>query len=799
MEFELNNKWKFCIQESEDSFESIQDRWSSGFDDSRWEDVFVPDDWSVRYPFDKSYSSGTGYLRGGKGWYRYHLDLTDTQYEDLAKSDVTLHFGGVYKNCRVWFNSYNVGRHNNGYTAFDVNVTGLIKKNNVIVVFVDHTEIADSRWYTGSGITRKVSLRYHGKLHFGPYGVRASLDSSGTAVLLADIVNDGLSPAECILSGIFSPREDIKSVEFTESFMIGAEESRTVEVKIPIENIERWSPENPALYDVSCALGSSNTLSDIYDTTVGFRSIKFDADKGFSCNDVNYKIKGVCVHEDAGCLGNAVPKEVWARRLCKLKSAGCNGIRMSHNPHCAELYDLCDELGFFVMDEIYDEWADPKNKWSHGHNVYPPSHQGYAEFFRDNYKDDVKTFVLSHINHPSIIMWSIGNEIDYPNDPYCSPKFMEMTGNNDNSKPKQEMLYNPHHPDFDKLPEIAANLVNEVKRWDTSRPVTMALAFPELSAQYPALYECLDVIGYNYKEHLYQKDHALYPGKPFIGSENGHNYNQWLYVKDNDYVSGQFLWTGIDYLGEAHGWPIHGSGAGILDLAGFEKDGYYFTKSLWSNEHFAYISTSSKDDYWYNSSRSWNYADGEEVVIRVYTQDNSCELFINNRKISSAEKNSDGYICFVVPYEKGEIKVKTENGLEDFIMTEENVSTMECTVSDRFSQESSDGQEEIYQIEVTLKDKNGTVCITQDAEIQVKCSGDAVLMGIENGNLADVNPYCSNRRSTYKGKAIVYVRVNHVADVEKQSTVRIDCASVSDLGGVRTRYLLLRRQPLYPC
>jgi hypothetical protein len=281
-----------------------------------------------------------------------------------------------------------------------------------------------------------------------------------------------------------------------------------------------------------------------------------------------------------------VPKELWRRRLRKLKAAGCNAIRTAHNPPDTHLLDLCDEMGFLVMDEAFDEWEGCKNKWWQGHNVYPPKRFGYADAFPQWHERDLGDLVRRDRNHPSIVLWSIGNEIDYPNDPYCHPLFRSMTGNNDANKPAQERQYDPNKPNAQRLAAIAEELAAIVKRHDTTRPVTAALAFPELSNRI-GFAQALDVVGYNYKEELYARDRERYPGHVIYGSENGHGETEWHYVRDNPDICGQFLWTGVDYLGEAGGWPVRLSPAGLLTTAGFEKPRYYQRRAMWTGESSA--------------------------------------------------------------------------------------------------------------------------------------------------------------------------------------------------------------------
>ena len=282
------------------------------------------------------------------------------------------------------------------------------------------------------------------------------------------------------------------------------------------------------------------------------------------------KLKGVCVHHDAGCLGAAVPGEVWAIRLKKLKAMGCNAIRTAHNPPDPDLLNLCDRLGFLVMDEAFDEWEGIKNKWWQGHNVYPPKHFGYAEDFPQWHQQDLASMVRRDRNHACVILWSIGNEIDYPNDPYVTPLFREVMGNNDANKPLAERLYDVRKPDAGRLAVVAAELTEQVHRLDDSRPVTSAMSFPELS-NLTGYADALDLSGYNYREQFYEKDHETYPGRVILGSENSHDPAAWRAVEDHPYIAGQFLWIGIDFLGECPDGP-NGSARPAAWICGERKN-----------------------------------------------------------------------------------------------------------------------------------------------------------------------------------------------------------------------------------
>ena len=553
----LNKGWKFHLGD-------VDYAWYKGYEEiaeeQDWQPVTLPHDWSVEHPFDESHSSGTGYVCGGVGWYRLRFALP----EDIKSKTVRVTFGGVYKNARVWCNTNYLGMRPSGYTTFTHDISPFaMPGENVLAVRVEHTDLADSRWFTGSGIYRDVTLTVCDAVHFLPDGVFVSAVSADEDEALLRIQWE-LSKAA--------------AVSFTLGGATVAGAGQTGEVEMRVNRPALWSPDRPAMYTLNCRAGT-----DEIEIPCGIRTFHFDASTGFTLNGVSMKLKGVCLHHDAGALGAAVPKCIWRRRLRKLKAAGCNAIRTAHNPPDMHLLDLCDEMGFLVMDEAFDEWEGFKNKWWQGHNVYPPRYCGYADAFPEWHERDLAAMVRRDRNHPSVILWSIGNEIDYPNDPYCHPLFETMSGNNDANKPIQERLYDPDKPDAQRLTTIARRLVSIVKQHDATRPVTAALAFPELS-NLIGYAQALDVVGYNYKEHLYAQDRRTYPGHVIYGSENGHGEAEWLVVRDSPDICGQFLWTGIDYLGEAGGWPIRLSPAGLLTTAGFEKPRYYQRKAMWTDE-----------------------------------------------------------------------------------------------------------------------------------------------------------------------------------------------------------------------
>lgn len=748
----LHHSWKFHYGEEPDA-------WKKDYDDTGWTAVELPHDWSVAMPFSRSYSSGTGYAAGGIGWYRGTFSLP----EKYRGKRIVLLFDGVYKESQVWFNSYYHGFHPNGYTPFFYDITSQAVFGtdgiNEISVRVDRTEISDSRWFTGSGITRKVTLLVTDLLHVTPYGTCFSINRadkiSADLSITTEICN--MEDQETSFSLVQYLRDQNGNTVFFAEQRATLLPGETAKLKTEgtVAQPTLWSPKHPSLYTLETwlhkAKDDSAFLADKF--RVGIRTFRFDADYGFFLNEIPMKIKGVCVHHDAGALGAAVTKEIWIRRLEKLKEMGCNAIRMSHNPHMPELYDLCDEMGFLVMDEAFDEWEGCKNKWFNGHNVYPPKHQGYSEDFPEWHERDLTSLVRRDRNHPCVVMWSIGNEIDYPNDPYNHPSFQVMTGNNDANKPEEERKYNAGRPNMERLTVISRELAGIVKKSDRTRPVTAAVAFPELSAELGYI-DHLDVVGYNYKEHLYEEHHKRWPDKPFTGSENGQQYDAWKSVMKYPYISGQFLWIGIDYLGECAGWPVHSFTSGNLTTAGFEKPRYYSRQSWWSDDKVLHICTGRKEEgegEWKEVSDSWNYLPGEEIEVRCYTNCQNPKLYVNGKEVADTQKVDSselGYDTWIVPFKAGKIEAVAEN-------VHHVLETVNAPVQIQLEEA---GCEDIVQIELTVLDDMGRRVISDQSEIHVAIEGDCEYLGMDNGDATDVTEYRSHYRHCLEGKMMIYLR-----------------------------------------
>ncbi|MFD2656604.1 glycoside hydrolase family 2 TIM barrel-domain containing protein [Gracilibacillus thailandensis] len=754
----LNLDWKFYRGDEPKA-------WYKGFDDSKWRNISLPHDWSVEEPFSQQYSSGTGYVAGGVGWYRKAFKLP----ANADNKKVFITFEGIYNHSQVWCNSNYLGKRPFGYSTFTYDITEFVKEDdvNVISVKVNHKDVADSRWFTGSGIYRDVYVTITDPVHVDQYGVFVTTPqvSNTEAIVQADtqVVNEQETAETVIIQQTLVNMEGERVGEAQESITVDSFSTGKVEQQIKLENPALWSPDHPHLYQLVTEVVVNEEVKDEVITTTGIRSIAFDAKKGFFLNQENMKIKGVCIHHDAGGLGAAVPKKVWVRRLKALKEMGCNAIRTAHNPPAPHLLDLCDELGFLVMDEAFDEWEGVKNKWAVGHNVYPPEHYGYYEDFPQWGEMDLKEMVLRDRNHPSIIMWSIGNEIDYPNDPYCHPSFQSMTGNNDANKPKQERIYDPDKPNAERLATISKQLVHYVKECDTTRPVTSALAYPELS-NLTGYAQSLDVVGYNYKEHLYKEDINKYPNHVIYGSENSPGLEDWLIVKDNDEISGQFIWTGIDYLGEAKGWPVRASPAGFLDLAGNKKSSFYYRKSLWSDKPMVYLAAKPKDERDHHSrwkgDPHWEWQENEKLEVFCYTNCEEAELFLNEQSLGVKRKGEkDSYLSWDVSFESGllEVIAKDESGNEHNcqLMTPSTPYYIDMVTDSHHLK--ADGQD-IAHIEMQITDSDGNPVYLADNEIHLSIEGPGELIGMENGNIQDLKPYYESSRKVYHGKLLAFVR-----------------------------------------
>lgn len=755
----LNNDWHFNLGD-------VQYGGREYMDCSGWSTVDVPHDWSVEQNASPELASCTGYLPGGIGWYRKEIIIP----AKMGGNKVYIYFEGVYNNSEVFVNGKWLGKRPNGYISFMYELTPYIKwgEQNSIAVKVDHSEDADSRWYTGSGIYRNVYLVYANPIHINLWGVayETEVENGKATISVSTKIDNCIEAATVKIVQELSDTAGKKVASSSKSGTATGNSQSDFSQALKLDSPKLWSIDSPYLYTLNTKVYKGTEQIDESSCKVGIREIDFDPDTGFSLNGKNTKLKGVCIHHDAGVLGAAVPKAIWRHRLEQLKSLGCNAIRTSHNPQAPDLYDLCDELGFVVMDEAFDEWEYPKNKWIDGWNRGIPGHQGSYEYFREWNTTDLKDHILRDRNHPSIIMWSIGNEVDYPNDPYTHPIL-------DSAGIGQQHVHGflKDHPRAERLGEIAKELVVTVKAADTSRPVTAALAGAVMSnyTDYPFV---LDVAGYNYTENRYDVDHQKYPDRILYGSENGHSIQAWYAVKDNPFIFGQFLWTGIDYLGEAGHWPSRGSSAGLLNLAGDIKPRGYFRKSLWSEDPMAYIGTYQQFENrgprrgnWLSTDAPhvWNYDKDAAVKVVCYTNCEEAELQLNGKVIGERKPydKETGIIAWDVNYAPGELKVVAFNNGQKTTTDSIFTNTMPTSLKARVLE--AKDNELVRQVMVSVLDDNGNHVELADNEITCRVAG-GTLLGMENASRDASENYRDNRHRCINGQMMIYVKKDSAKD-----------------------------------
>jgi hypothetical protein len=748
----INDDWYFNLGD-------IQYGGIENMDCSKWAVVDLPHDWTVRQNASPELASCTGYLPGGIAWYRKEISIPAAE----KGNKVYIFFEGVYNNSEVFINGKWVGKRPNGYISFMYDLTPYIKwgEKNSIAVRADHSNDADSRWYTGSGIYRDVYLVYANPVHINLWGVtyRSEIENNVAEIKVTTTMNNSIESSSVKVVHELFDAEGHKVASTSKSGIAAkglTDFSQVIKLKYPA----LWSINSPYLYSLKTSVYNGTNLIDESSCRAGIRKIEFDPEKGFSLNRVNTKVKGVCIHHDAGVLGAAATKSVWRTRLETLKSLGVNAIRTSHNPQAPYLYDLCDELGFVVMDEAFDEWEYPKNKWIKGWNKGVPGHQGTSQYFREWSSRDIKDQVMQHRNHPSIIMWSIGNEVDYPNDPYTHPVLAKEGISQQSVKAFLE-----DHPRAETLGQIAKELVAAVKEADNSRPVTAALAGAVMSnyTDYPFV---LDLVGYNYTENKYDGDHQLYPKRILYGSENRHDLPAWYAVKDKEFIFGQFLWTGIDYLGESGAWPARGFVSGLLDLAGNIKPMGYFRKSLWSNEPMAYIGTIRQSER--SGSRMgnrlpsdapavWNYDKDSKVQVVCYTNCSEAELQLNGKTVGERKPYDPktGIIPWIINYEPGELKVVAFNNGKEAASYKITTNTMPSKI-DAELLKAKDG-ELLRQVRVRILDTKGNPSVLSDNEITCEITG-GTLLGMENASNNVSENYQDNRQRCINGRLLIYVK-----------------------------------------
>ncbi len=751
----INDNWKFNLQD-------ISDAKNITFDDSKWKQVNVPHDWSVKGQLSPTLASCTGYLPGGIAWYRKSINIPQSK----AGEKVYLYFEGVYNRSEVFINGHSLGKRPNGYISFAYDATEFVKfgNENTISVRVDHSQSADSRWYSGSGIYRNVWLVYANPVHIAQWGVYAYPEvqkGNGVLNVEVEVENNGASKtALTVVNELFFKGKSIAKSSSKATISVNAKGK--IAAKINVKNPQLWDLENPNLYQLKTTVLQNGKEIDKTETQTGFRSFTFDANNGFALNGKWMKMKGVCLHHDAGVLGSAVPREVWKTRLETLKEIGVNAIRTSHNPQAPDFYELCDELGLLVLNEAYDEWEFPKRKWLQGWNYGTPGYEGSFDIFADWAEKDLEDFVRRDRNHLSVFAWSIGNEVDYPNDPYSHPV---LDKGKDGFGQATYGGYKKDAPDAMRLGAIAKRLVTAVKKYDKSRPTTAGLAGVAMSNETEYL-GALDITGYNYTESKYQSDHEKYPNRVIYGSENTHDMQPWLSVKNNKHIFGQFLWTGIDYLGESGRWPSRGFYSGLVDFAGVIKPRGYFRQSLWSDKPMIYLGTyplvNEKDiskDAW----SIWNYEEGQKIRVVCYTNASKARLELNGKVVGETKLYDEktGILYWDIPFTSGKLEAvgldKNDKEVSRYAINSTQ-QPFELTIADKNSTISKD--KGVAKIMVQVKDQNGLPVMLSDNEVTCTISGPGTLLGLEAGNNSDMTDYTDNVQRVFHGHIAAYIQAN---------------------------------------
>ncbi|MEM6391426.1 MAG: glycoside hydrolase family 2 TIM barrel-domain containing protein [Planctomycetota bacterium] len=786
---DFTRQWRFALGDHDDAS-------GLAFDDASWRRLDLPHDWSVESPFDEELEGCTGYLPGGIGWYRKRF--TTPTLEPGGRLIVV--FDGVYNRSSYWLNGQPLGEQPYGYSPFTLDLTDHLAPEgdaNVLAVRVDRQRYADSRWYTGSGIYRGVDLVQVGPTHVPVWGTYVTTptvtDAYADVCIATDIAHTPQSPdALTLVTTLLDPNgavvaRDAQAVELPES------SRQTFTQTLRVESPRLWGVTSSPRYRAVTTLERDGAVLDTYETPFGIRTIRFDKDTGFFLNGERTLIKGVCLHHDAGLVGAAVPDGVWRRRLLTLKAGGCNAIRTAHNPPSAAFLDLCDELGFLAQNEFYDEWDNPKDKRKNmGEKERDFVTDGHAEFFQDWAERDLKNTMLRDRNHPCVFQWSIGNEIEW-----TYPSYSKATGFWDADASGNYFWTTPPIPPEEIRRRLEASETGEdgayvcgdtakklaawTRELDTTRPVTANCILP--SASHATDYgESLDVIGYSYRRVMYDYGHTHY-NLPVMGTENVPQWHEWRAVIEREFVSGLFLWTGIDYMGESNGrWPIKSTRSGLLDTAGFPKPQYHLYKTLWCDAPHVAVFTTPLDGspyeagedgevvekepgasdhrlwFWHTLDPHWDYEAGTPVVVEAFTNGESATLTLNGKDLGSrvlAEQN-DRACKWLVPFEPGELCVRIDGSdTEHRLVTPGKPAALALSVDES---ELRAGTADVAHVTAQVVDAQGRPVQTTEHEIVFEVGEGLRGLGVDNGAADNVQPFQSDRLVTHRGRALLIVQ-----------------------------------------
>ncbi len=754
----FNDNWRFYLGDEPAAI-------NPGFDDSQWRQLTLPHDWSIEGEFsDRNPATpGGGALPGGMGWYRktFHLPLAD------AVNLFYIEFDGVYRNSEVWINGHYLGKRPYGYSSFRYELTQYLhfgEVANELAVKVDNSQQPNSRWYSGSGIYRNVWLVKTGKIavdHWGTFVTTPKIDQKGAVTEIAVTIRNHSEDNAVISvkSEILGPENQLIATAVIPKAKLESG-TNVIRQKLFVKNPSLWSDEKPVMYRMITTLFTKSGVLDEYETPFGIRSFTFDSEKGFLLNGKQVKIKGVCNHHDLGCLGAAVNTRAIERQLELLKAMGCNGIRTSHNPPAPELLDLCDRMGFIVMDEAFDMWKKEKTPYD------------YSKDFDEWHKSDLQDLVLRDRNHPCVFIWSIGNEI---------LEQWDSTGLT-----------------------IAKELAGIVRELDVTRPITSACNDP---GPHNNIIKsgALDLVGYNYHHGTYADFPKTFPGLKFIGSETtsalatrgfydmpadsvrrwplrwdkvftegnpdfscssydncsapwGSTHEEtWKIIKKHEYLSGLYIWTGFDYIGEPtpYPWPARSSYFGIIDICGFPKDSYYMYQSEWTDKPVLHILPD-----WNIDKNLKNLKPGQLVDVWAYSNCEEVELFLNGRSLGTKTKTGDElHFSWKVPYEPGTLRATGRTDGNEILTEEVKTAGLPAKIiltADR--QTIQAGGQDLSFITVQVTDKDNNPVPYANNLIYFTLEGNAMIAGTDNGNPVSMESFKSHEKRAFNGKCLLVIK-----------------------------------------
>ena len=651
----FNTDWKFTLSDNPQFRDSV-------FNDVSWRSLDLPHDWSIEGAIDKSIGGPGGFFPIGIGWYRKTFFLP----KSMNQKQVILQFDGIYMNSEVWINGKFLGRYPYGFTTFQYDITDYLTSasvENTIAVRVDNSLKESTRWYTGSGIYRNVWLIATNFVHFDSYkGVSittpqvsekkatVNVDYDFTVNFFTSNKNDRWNKESrklILRSTILDKNGNKIAGTETEKECASLTPSYLLSQQIEVDQPKLWSTNSPAMYYLKSEIISDGQVLDDQITSFGIRKLEYIPGKGLFVNGKPEKLNGVCLHQDVGSFGVAVPVEIWRHRLLKLKKIGCNAVRTSHHPFAPEFYDLCDTLGLYIMNEAFDEWTSGW-RYNFTDNNIGKAQNGYQLYFNQWAETDLKAMLWRDRNHPSVVMYSIGNEVP-------------------------DQLITDGYKTARKLVDIC----HEV---DNTRPVTSGCD-QYSTATNNGFLDQFDISGYNYidrnfKEKMYTPEHTKRPDKLCIGTETSKTTQNFTAYRDNDFVIGAFIWVGLDYLGESNKYPLRGFPRGLLDIAGFEKPEYYLYKSYWSEKPTVHITVGANKTL----ESKWNWKANDSLSVYAYSNCDEVELFLNNRSLGkkAVDKNVNYCGLWHVKFKEGTLKavgyISKKKVSEDILKTSLEVS-----------------------------------------------------------------------------------------------------------------------------